>query len=169
MGAGVQPLTVVLRHSETLNLNFVECRGAVSTEQLGALAACAAQNRALLQADSLNLVRPDADLSGVDLPALHALFAHYQKLFAPIDFQVYRRTAWVCQSPSAIPHVAVFAGEHAARKAFSTNARRLETLAEAGEWLLLSAEEIADVECGEGFTEIAVFDDAPAPGHGLAR
>jgi hypothetical protein len=165
----VQPVTVVLRHSETLNLNFVECSGAVSTEQLGALAACAAQNPALLDADSLNLVRPDADLSGVDLAALYALFAHYQTLYAPLRFQVYRRTAWVCQNPSALPHVTVFAREHDARKAFSTNTRRLETLAEAGEWLLLSAAELDDLERGAGFTEIAVFEDAPPVRHALAR
>lgn len=155
-------MTVVLRHSDRLNLNFVECTGPVTTAQLVALAACAAQNPILLSSDSLNFVGPDADLSGVDMAAMNELFAHYQKAYAPLHFQVYRRTAWVCHSPSAMPHVAVFAREHDALKAFSTNVRRLETIAAACEWLLLSPAEIADVEQRAGFDQIAVFEDEPA-------
>jgi hypothetical protein len=154
-------VTVVLRHSESLNLKVVECSGAVTTAQLGALAACAAGHPALLEADGLNIVHPNADLSGVDLQALAAHFAHYQSLYAPLRFQIYRRTAWVCQSLSAEAHVDFWVLGDASRKAFSTNARRLETLAEACDWLLLNGAERAQVERREGFIELAVFDDAP--------
>jgi hypothetical protein len=162
-------VTVVVRHSKTLNLNFVECSGVVTTGQLGALAACAAENPMLLQADGLNVVRPGADLSGVDMAALGALYARYQKLFAPVKVQVYRRTAWVCESPAAMAHVAFWDRGDESRKAFSSNTRRLDTIAEAADWLLLSAAERAQIETGEGFLLIARFDDAPAMPRGLSR
>jgi hypothetical protein len=155
-------VTVVVRHSKTLNLNLVECSGVVTTAQLGALAACAADNPMLLEADSLNIVRPGADLSGVDMSALGALYAHYQKLFAPLKFQVYRRTAWVCQSPAAQAHVAFWARGNESRKAFSTNTCQMDTLSEAADWLLLNADERGQVDRYEGFSEIARFDDARA-------
>jgi hypothetical protein len=160
-------VTVIVRYSETLNLSFVECSGVVTTEQLGALAACAAQNSDLLTSDSLNIVRPGADLSGVDVRALGALYAQYQKLFAPLQFQLYRRTAWICQSPAGEWHVDFWVRGHETRKTFSSNTRRLETLAEAADWLLLSGAELAMLESGDGFIEIDRFNDAPA--HGAAR
>jgi hypothetical protein len=55
-----QAVTVLVRHSPTLNLNFVECSGVVSTEQLGALAALAAQRVRMLKSDSLNIERGGA-------------------------------------------------------------------------------------------------------------
>lgn len=162
-------VTVLVRHSKTLNLNFVECSGVVTTEQLGALAACAAENPLLLEADSLNIVRPGADLSGVDMAALGALYARYQKLFAPVQVQVYRRTAWVCESPSAMSHVAFWDRGDESRKAFSSNTRRLDTIAEAADWLLLNSAELRQIETGQGFSLIALFDDAPALQHTVAR
>lgn len=156
-------MPILLRYSETLNLSFVECAGAVSTAELGALAACAAKDSALLESDSLNVIRPDADFSAVDIPALSALYARFQTLYAPIKLEVYRRTAWVCQNPSAQAHVDLFAGSRDAGKTFSTNARRMETLSEAGEWLMLSDVELAQVESGEGFTQIARFNEPAAP------
>jgi hypothetical protein len=164
-----QAVTVLVRHSPTLNLNFVECSGVVSTEQLGALAACASQHETLLKSDSLNIVRAGADFSGVDMAALGALYAHYQKLYKPLQFQVYRRTAWICQCPSALPRVDFWVRGDEARKAFATNTRRLETLAEAAEWLLLSPDESAMLESGESFAEFAHFDDEPARAVAAAR
>ncbi len=152
-------MTVVLRHSERLNLTVVECGGLVTTAQLGALADCAARNAALLEADSLNIVRPGADLSGVELSTLAAHFARYQKLYTPLRFQIYRRTAWICQSPSADAHVDFWVLGDASRKAFSTNARRAETLADACDWLLLSSQEREQVENGYGFVELARFGE----------
>ncbi len=154
-------MTVVLRHSRSLNLNFVECIGEVTTDQLAALAACAAQNSELLGADSLNVVRPGADLSGVDMDALGVLFARYRKLYEPLRFQIYRRTAWVCECPAACAYVDFWVAGEASRKAFSTNARRLSSVAAACEWLLLSVPERAQVESGEGFAEFGRFEDAP--------
>lgn len=154
-------MAVILRYSETLNLTFVECTGVVTTAQLASLARCAAENMAFLKADSLNLVHADADLSSVDLQALAAHFAQYQKLYAPLQFQIYRRTAWVCHSPSAEAQVDFWVLGNASRKAFSTNTRRLNTLAEAADWLLLNQAELAMIETGEGFVEFAVFEDAP--------
>jgi hypothetical protein len=155
-------MPTVLRHNQTLNLNVVECTGAVSTAQLGALAAYVAEHPELLGADSLNLVRPCADLSGVDLRELAGFYARYRELYAPLKFQVYRRTAWVCQSASADAHVDFWVTGANPGKAFSTNVRRMETLAEAGDWLLLGGAELEQVERGEGFIELARFQD-PEP------
>lgn len=154
-------MTVVVRHSKSLNLNFVECTGIVTTEQLGALAQCAAKNPMLLESDSLNVVRPCADLSGVDMAALGALYARFQTMFAPVKVQVYRRTAWVCESPTAMAHVAFWDRGDESRKSFSSNTRHLNSMAEAAEWLLLNAAERGDIESGDGFSLIARFDDAP--------
>lgn len=157
-------MTVTIRYSETFKLSLTECTGVVSTEQLGDLAECAAQNTELLTSDSLNIIRPGADLSGVDVHALGALYAKFMKLFAPLQFPVYRRTAWVCQSPTADWHVDFWVRGHETLKTFSSNTRRMETLAEAADWLLLSGAELAQLERFETFVDMACFEEKPEGG-----
>ena len=48
------------------------------------------------------------------------------------------------------------------REGMSSAVRQFDTLAEAGEWLVLSPTEIALAERRESFIEIARFDHAPA-------
>lgn len=155
-------MTIVLRQNETLELNVVDYQGAVTVAQLKAIAAFAARKPGFLKNDVLNIVHPGAEFSAVDFRALDALFARYRQMFARFDFQIYRRSAWLCLSAAADAHVAYWVREPDLREAFSTNARRFDTLAEAGDWLLLSSAEIAALDRGEGLSEIGRFEDTPA-------
>lgn len=154
-------MTVILRHSERLELNLIEYAGAVTLTQLKALAGFAARNPDMLRRDNLNLVHEDGDFSAIPLPALDALFARYRALYGQLRFQIYRRAAWVCRSSAAEPYVAYWLGERDLREAFAANVRRFDTLAEAGDWLLLSPGEMALLERGESFADVAAFEDPP--------
>lgn len=151
-------MTVVVHYSSTFKLSLTECTGIVTTEQLGALVECAAQNPELLTSDSLNIIRPGSDLSGVDVHVLGAIYAKFQTLFAPLQFPVYRRTAWICQSPAADWHVDFWVRGPENLKTFSSNTHRLNTLAEAADWLVLSDAERAQLERYETFVEVARFE-----------
>lgn len=153
-------MPVVLSHNETLELNLVEYTGLITLDQLTQVAAFGAKHPDFLKADTLNVVREDVDFSAVDLGELDALFARYKALFAPLNFEIYRRSAWLCLDKAAETHVNYWLGEHDMREAMSTAVRKFDTYAEAGEWLLLGAAELALVERGEGFTQLAAFDDA---------
>ncbi len=154
-------MTVVLRHNETLELNLVEFTGAVTVAQLQALAGYGARHLPLLRNDAIHLIGESADFGPVDLSQLDALFADYRKLYEPLTFQIYRRSVWLCFSQSAEAHVAYWIGDRDLREGMSSTVRRFGTMAEACDWLVLSPAEAADVERGVGFTDLAVFDDAP--------
>jgi hypothetical protein len=165
----LQPVPVVLRHNETLELNVAEYWGAITLGQLTEVAGYGAKNPHFLKADTLNIVRADCDFSAVDLAELDALFTRYKTLFAPLNFQIYRRSAWLCLGKAGAAHVEYWLGEHDMREAMSSTVRKFETFAEAGDWLLLSAAELAQVERGEGFIDLVVFDEAPAMPRAAAR
>lgn len=155
-------MTVVLRHNETLELNLVEYAGAITDAQLKAVAAYGSSHISFLQSDALNIVRQDADFSAVDFKALDALFIRYRSLYAPLNFQIYRRAAWLCLSTAAEPHIQYWVGGHDLRGAMSSAVRKFATLAEAGDWLLLSPAEIEAIERGEGFVELFNIPEAAA-------
>lgn len=152
-------MTVVLRHNDKLELNVAEYAGAVTLEQLSALADYGAAHPNFLRKDMLNVVRADADFSQVDHAGLDALFMRYRTLFAPLNFQIYRRSAWLCMAQSADALVDYWLTGHDIRAGMSSTVRKFDTWAEAGDWLLLSASELALAERGEGFTELAVFEE----------
>jgi hypothetical protein len=165
----VQPVTVVLRHNETLELNLVEYVGAITPAQLKGIAAFGAQNPTFLMCDAFNLVHADADFNAVDFGVLDALFAGYSKLYQPLNFQIYRRASWVCRSEAARPHIDYWVGRPDMRETMSSAVRQFDTFDEAGDWLLLSAAELAVVERGEGFVDLAVIEDAPSAARVAAR
>lgn len=154
-------MTVILRHNEKLELNIAEYTGAITLGQLSALADYAAGHLQFLRKDMLNVVREDADFSRVDQAGLDALFMRYRTLFAPLNFQIYRRSAWLCLTKSAESHIDYWLGGHDLRAGMSSTVRKFGTWADAGDWLLLSTSELALAERGEGFIELAVFEDAP--------
>ena len=155
-------MAVVLRHNPTLELNLTEYSGQITLAQLKGLAAYGARHPEFLRSDTLNFVAAGTDFSGVDLHDLDLLFVRYRKLFARLDFQIYRRSAWLCRSPAAAQHVAYWLNGRDMKEGMSSAVRPFETYAEAGDWLLLSGAEIAAVERGEGFTEIVRFGAEPA-------
>jgi hypothetical protein len=149
---------LVLRHNDPLELNLAEYCGSVTVLELEAAAAFFAARVSLLKHDTLHLVHASADFDGVEFGALDRLFERYARIFAPIDFQIVRRSAWVCQSEAAQPHIAYWVDGRDTRAALSSTLRRFGSLAEAGEWLLLSGAEIATLERGEGFADLARFE-----------
>jgi hypothetical protein len=155
-------VTIIVRYNETLELNLIEYRDAISMAELKALAAFAAGRPEHMRCDALALVHPGATFIDADTAALDALFSLYRSLYATIDFQMLRRSAWICQSPAAAPQVRHWLSGDV-REAMSTAVRQFETYAEAADWLVLSAAEMASVQRGEGFEEIARFADTPAP------
>lgn len=155
-------MPVVLSHNEALELNLAEYTGLITIAQLAEVAGFGARRPDFLKADTLNVVHADTDFGGVALAELDALFARYKALFAPLNFQIYRRSAWLCLNTAAEGHVNYWLGEHDMREAMSSAVRKFDTYAEAGDWLLLSPAELALVERGEGFTQLAVCDGAPA-------
>jgi hypothetical protein len=158
----VSPVPVVLRHHEALELNLVEYCGAISLAELKALAEFQAVNTQHLRRDCLAHVRPGAHFACVDFTALDDLFAHYRALFAPLDLQIVRRSAWLCESEAACRHVRHWlAGDP--RTGMASAARQFDTFAEACEWLLLSDAEAEIVARAEGFAEIAAFDERTLP------
>ncbi len=154
-------MPVVLSHDVRLELNLTHYQGAITLVELRELAEFGAANGAYLRADTLNIVRPGAYFDQVSLADLDALFAHYKTLFAPLDLQMMRRAAWLCQSPAAQPHVDHWLGRDA-RGGMASAVRQFNTFAEACEWLVLTGDEVAHLETGASFTELARFPRALA-------
>lgn len=153
-------MPVVLRHNEQLELNIAEYRGSISFAELKAVADFLADNPSFLKSDCLSLVLPGADFASVDIEALDQLFGHYKTLYQPINFQIMRRSAWLCLSPAAQAHVDHWSGKRDAREAMSTTLRQFATFEEAGEWLVLSEAETIALQTNAGFDELVRFEDA---------
>ncbi len=160
-------MPVVLRHNEQLELNLAEYHGAISLAELEAVAAFLIQNPSFLKRDCLSLVVPGAHFGGVELSALDHLFGRYKTAYAPLSFM--RRSAWLCLSPTAQPHIDYWIGGRDAREAMSTTVRRFTSFEDAGDWLVLSTAEIQALQIGAGFAEVARFEDAPRTERVAAR
>jgi hypothetical protein len=160
---------VVLRRNEDLDLNLAEYAGSVTFTELQAVAAFLTENPAFLKSDTLSLVLPDAHFSGIDLAALDQLFGRYTTLYAPMSFQIVRRSAWICQSQAAQAHVDYWVGGRDALEAMSSTIRQFATFEQAGDWLVLSPAETAILERGDGFVECARFEDAAPTLRAAAR
>lgn len=162
-------MPVVLRHNEQLELSLAEYHGSVSLAELEAVAAFLAQNPSFLKRDCLSLVMPGADFDRVELTALDRLFGRDKAIYAPMTFQIIRRSAWLCLSLAAQPHIDYWIGGRDTREAISSTLRQFNSYAEAGDWLVLSEAETLALQMGAGFTEIARFEDAPQVGRAAAR
>jgi hypothetical protein len=155
-------MPVVVRHNDKLELSMVEYGGSVTMAELEALASFGARNVAHLKRDMISIVLPGADFASIPIAALDDLFERYRMLFAPLDFQIYRRSAWLCLSPVAQRHVDSWVTGRDTRTAMSSALRQFATFAEACDWLVLSEQEAAAVERGEGFVEVARFEPSRA-------
>lgn len=154
----MRTLSIILRHNETLELNLIEYRGAITFEQLKAVAAYGARNPIALTCDSLQVVAEDADFTSIDPHALDLLFLRYTKLYARFDLQIYRRSAWICHSPGAQSYVDHWIYGRDLKAGLSSTVRKFDSLVEACDWLLLNSDDAAAIARGEGFAEIARFD-----------
>lgn len=162
-------MTIAMRYSPQLELNLAEYRGEVSLAELKVLAAWGAPRTDYLRRDCLSVVTADADFSSIDLTALDALFSRYRSAYAPLEFQIFRRSAWVCLNPAARRHVDYWLGERDIRETMSSATRQFETYEEAADWLLLSDAELAQVIRGDGVEELAAFEIPPTIAPTLSR
>jgi hypothetical protein len=153
---------IVLRHNAQLELNLAEYHGAVTLGELEAVAAYLAENRSFLKSDCLSLVLPGAHFDRVAFADLDRLFSRYKAIYAPMTFQIIRRSAWLCQSPAARPHVDYWIGGRDTLGAMSSTLRQFDSFAEAGDWLVLSEAETIALAGAHGFTELDRFEDPPA-------
>ena len=161
-------MPVVLRHNEQLELNIAEYRGSISFAELKAVADFLASNPSFLKSDCLSLVAPGADFDNVELAALDQLFGRYKTLYEPINFQIMRRSAWLCLSPAAQAHVDHWSGKRESREAMSTTLRQFATFEEAGDWLVLSEAETIALQTNAGFDDLAHFEDPGELNHARA-
>jgi len=152
---------VVLRHNEQIEMNMADYHGQVSLCELEAVAVYLGANPAFLKRDTLSVVHPGATFAAVPLEALDRLFGRYKALFAPLDFQMLRRSAWLCLSDDAQAHVDYWIGGRDAREALSSTLRQLSTYVEAGDWLVLNTAETQALQTGAGFDEVARFEYPP--------
>jgi hypothetical protein len=149
-------VTVIFRRNETLELNRVEYGGAMTLDELKAIAKFQADKPDLLAADCLNLVRADADFSQISFDGLRTVFEHYRLLFAPLRLQIFRRAAWLCESDGPKEHITFWLSQDA-KEGMSSTVKQCHTFAEAADWLLLMDAERDLLERSEGFDEIARF------------
>lgn len=155
-------MPVVLRHNESLELNMAEYLGSVTLTQLKAVAEHLSADPSFLKRDCLNVTYPDSNFDSVDFGDLDRLFSNYTQLYAPISFQIVRRSAWLCLSPGAQRYVDYWTVGRDTRAGMSTTLRQFKTYHEAGDWLMLSEAETVALEGAIGFAELARFDDPPA-------
>lgn len=155
-------MPVVLRHNELLELNMAEYHGSISLEELLAVAGFLTENPGFLKFDNLAVVHSGTDFDGVALDALDQIFGQYKRLYAPINFQIIRRSAWLCFSPAAQGHVDHWSGKRDIRDAMSTTLRQFATYEEAGDWLVLGSAETEALRSGDGFAELTRFDTGAA-------
>ncbi|MEZ5995983.1 MAG: hypothetical protein R3C25_09525 [Hyphomonadaceae bacterium] len=155
-------MSVALRHSPALELNLVEYRDAIALEELRALAEYLARNPSYLRQDTLNLIHPGAHFESVTPADLDALFDYYRVLFAPLQFDMIRRAAWVCLSSHVEPLVAYWIDGRNMKKEMSSAVRSFTSMSDAGDWLVISEAALDKARRGEGFTEIVAFDSKQA-------
>lgn len=152
-------MPVVLRHNELFEFNIAEYRGAITVGELQAVADYLTANSSFLKFDCLNIVYPGSTFDSVAFDDLDRIFGRYKTLYAPMNFQIIRRSAWICFSPAAQAHVDHWSGKRDAREAMSTTLRQFSSFEEAGDWLVLSEAETLALQAGAGFDELARFDD----------
>lgn len=162
-------MPVVLRHNELLELNIAEYRGAITVAELEGVANFLAANSSFLKCDCLSVAFPGASFEAVAFEDLDHVFGRYKTLYAPINFQIIRRSAWICFSPAAQPYIDHWSGKRDARESMSTTLRQFASFDEAADWLVLSEAETLALQTGAGFEELARIDDSAIISQAAAR
>ena len=162
-------MTVAFRHNQSLELNRVEYHGSVTLAELEALADFQAANPRWLSYDCLNLIMPGADFGKVDFAALDEIFKKYRVLFEPLHFVIVRRSAWICQSPAARPHLHHWISDRDTREGMSSDLRQFDSFADAGAWLVLTHDQTTMLQRGDDFDEVVAFSIPAQAAQAAAR
>jgi hypothetical protein len=155
-------VSIILRHNPKLELSRVEYTGAIRGKDMHDHAAYNAANPIWLGFDCISVIHDDVDVSGISLPDLDGVFSAHRQLFEPLNLMFMRRSAWVCESPNGQRFLSHWLNKRNADKSPWADVRQFNSFDEAGEWMLLSAENIAALKSGDGFSEIARFESSPA-------
>lgn len=151
-------MPIVLRHNETLELSRVEYSGVMRAEDLHNHAAYNAANPVWLGFDCISVIHPDVEVSSISLANLDGVFNAHRELFEPLNLMFMRRSAWVCESPLGQRFLSHWLTKRNADKSPWADVRQFDSFEAAGEWMLLSAENIATLKTGENFKDIARFE-----------
>ena len=155
-------MPIVLRHNETLELSRVEYCGTMRAQDLHDHAAYNAANPIWLGFDCVSVIHPDIDVSSISLGNLDGVFTAHRELFEPLGLMFMRRSGWVCESPDGQRFLSHWLAKRNLDRSPWAEVRQFDTFKAAGEWMLLSAANIAILKSGEGFKEIRRFE-TPAP------
>lgn len=153
-------MPIVLRHNETLELSRVEYSGAMRAEEMFNHAAYNAANPIWLGFDCISVIHPDVDVTAISLANLDGVFSAHRQLFEPLNLMFMRRSAWVCESALGQRFLSHWLAKRNIDKSPWADVRQFDTFEAAGEWMLLTPENIAVVKSGEGFREVARFEAA---------
>ncbi len=155
-------MTVILRRNEALELNLVEFTGAITLDELKAVAKFQADKPDLLASDCLNVVRAGGDFNAVSFQQLDVLFDHYRALFSPLRLQIFRRAVWLCEDEGPKAHITHWMSRDA-KEGMSSTLKQCHSFSEAADWLLLMDAERGMLERAEGFVEIVRFSFPTSP------
>jgi len=155
-------VAIILRHNPKLELSRVEYTGAIRGKDMHDHAAFNAANPIWLGFDCISVIHDDVDVSGISLPDLDGVFSAHRELFEPLNLMFMRRSAWVCESAAGQRFLSHWLTKRNADKSPWADVRQFNNFEDAGEWMLLSAENIAALKDGEDFKEIARFESSPA-------
>ena len=156
-------MPIVLRHNERLELSRVEYFGAVCVQDMQRHASFNAANPIWMGFDCISVVHADIDLSGITLSDLDGVFKTHRQLFKPLNLMFMRRSGWVCESPLGKRFLNHWLDNRAVDPSPWADVRQFNTFDAASEWLRLSPEGAAALKSGEGFRDIARFENSAAP------
>lgn len=156
-------MPIVLRHNPKLELSRVEYFGPMRAIDLHNHAAFNAANPIWLGFDCVSVVHADVEVSGVSLADLDGVFTAHRQLFEPLKLMFMRRSAWVCESAAAQRLLSHWMTKRNADRSPWADVRQFDSFETAGEWMLLTPENIASLKSGDDFQEIARFASTSAP------
>ncbi|MFT3726269.1 MAG: hypothetical protein QM759_00380 [Terricaulis sp.] len=153
-------LPVVMQHSRDLELGRIEYRGRITNAEVIAILEYQLAHQEWLAYDTVNLITADAEGGALHPAHLDAILANYATLFAPTDLLIFRRSAWINLSPALQPVVDHWINRRNTGGGQTLEARQFKSFAETVPWLKLPANAATLLETGEGFQELARYEQA---------
>jgi len=90
--------------------------------------------------------------------ALEEFVEKYRVLFDPMELLIFRRAAWICQSPRAQALLNHWVSQRNVRQGQTQDVRVFTDFDEAALWLALPPSKGATLESGKGFKQVALYN-----------
>ena len=155
-------MPITLRHNSKLEVSRVEYSGAIGGVDMHEHATFNAANPVWLGFDCISVIHADVDVSGISLVDLDGVFRTHRQLFEPLNLMFMRRSGWVCESPIGQRFLSHWLEKRNVDKSPWADVRQFNTFDAASEWLLLSPDDAVALKSGDGFLDIARFDNGAA-------